>query len=157
MVNSPTFQLQRNAFGRLEFIDAHGQRHEAVVPVRAFPIAAPGQGIALVSPAGHELAWLQHLDALPPAQRQLIEEELAARDFMPEIQRISRVSRHTTPSTWTVTTNRGETTLLLKAEEDIRRLNQHTLLIADSHGLHFLIRDLQQLDRTSRRLLDHFL
>ncbi|MBV2193788.1 MAG: DUF1854 domain-containing protein [Azonexus sp.] len=154
--NAP-FQLKRNAFGRLEFTDGRGEVCEDVVPVRAFPIAAPDQGIALMSPAGHELAWLERLDDLPPPLRQLIEEELAGREFMPEIQRIRQVSSYATPSTWTLETDRGATTLVLKAEEDIRRLSHCTLLIADAHGVHFLIRDLQQLDRTSRRLLDHFL
>lgn len=151
------FLLERNAFGRLKFTDARGQVCEDVLPVRAFPIAAPDRGIALMSPAGRELAWLDSLADLPPPLRQLIEEELAGREFMPEIQRIRQVSSYATPSTWKVETDRGATTLTLKSEEEIRRLSHCTLLIADAHGVHFLIRDLQQLDRTSRRLLDHFL
>jgi hypothetical protein len=31
------------------------------------------------------------------------------------------------------------------------------LLIADRHGIQFLVRDLSALDHTSRRLLDRFL
>ncbi|NDD14270.1 MAG: DUF1854 domain-containing protein, partial [Betaproteobacteria bacterium] len=33
----------------------------------------------------------------------------------------------------------------------------NTLLITDSHGIHFLIRDLTKLSRDSRRLLDRFM
>ena len=36
----PTFQLRRNAFGRLVFQGADGQAHEGVLPVRAFPSAS---------------------------------------------------------------------------------------------------------------------
>lgn len=152
-----SFQLERTPFGRLRFTDEQGQVCDDIVPVRAFPIAAPDQGIALVSPAGHEVAWLENLADLAPSLRQLIEEELAGREFIPEIRRIHKVSSHATPSTWTVDTDRGATTLVLKGEEDIRRLHHDTLMIADNHGVQFLIRDLQQLDKTSRRLLDHFL
>ena len=46
---------------------------------------------------------------------------------------------------------------MLKGEEDIRRLSQTRLLIADSHGIQFLVRDIGTLDRHSRKLLDRFL
>jgi hypothetical protein len=44
------FQLTRNAFGKLVLTTADGDVVEGVVPVRAFPIAAPGEGIALIGP-----------------------------------------------------------------------------------------------------------
>jgi hypothetical protein len=47
--------------------------------------------------------------------------------------------------------------LLLKGEEDIRRLSASVLLVTDGHGVQFLIRDLAQMDRFSRKLLDRFL
>ncbi|MBI5936786.1 MAG: DUF1854 domain-containing protein [Betaproteobacteria bacterium] len=151
------FKLTHNHLGRLVLTLADGQLHEDIVPVRAFPIAAPGEGIALVSMDGHELAWVDRLQDLPGDMRGLIEEELASREFMPEIHRIKAVSTFATPSTWKVETDRGDTELTLKGEEDIRRLPGSVLLIADSHGVQFLIRDLSSLDRHSRKLLDRFL
>jgi hypothetical protein len=157
MTKATDFQLSRDAFGKLVFHAADGATHAGVVPVRAFPIAAPDQGIALMSADGHELAWIDRLADLPEDARRLIEAELAGREFMPEIRRIKHVSSFATPSTWEVETDRGETSLVLKGEEDIRRLAPGTLLIADSHGINFLIRDLPALDRHSRKLLDRFL
>lgn len=151
------FTLSRNSFGKLVLVHADGQRHEGVVPVRAFPIAAPREGVSLVSTDGHELAWIASLDALADAARSLVEEELASREFMPEIRRIRSVSSFATPSTWSVDTDRGEASFTLKGEEDIRRIAGSTLLIADSHGVQFLVRDLYALDRGSRRILDRFL
>ena len=152
-----TIQLTRDPHGRLRLTTADGNVHEGVVPVRAFPIAAPTEGIALVGEDGHELAWIDHLDALPEAARTLVEDELASREFVPEIRRLRHVSTFAIPSTWDVETDRGETRFILKGEEDIRRLGADSLLIADSHGIQFLIRDLQALDRQSRKLLDRFL
>jgi hypothetical protein len=151
------FHLTRNAFGRLVFTGADGEVHDGVVPVHAFPITAPAEGIALVTVDGHELAWIDCLADLPEASRTLLEDELASREFMPEIRAISRVSSFATPSAWQVETDRGPTTFILKGEDDIRRLAASTLLVADSNGIHFLIRDIQALDSGSRKLLDRFL
>ncbi|GIK24009.1 MAG: hypothetical protein BroJett006_02550 [Betaproteobacteria bacterium] len=151
------FQLTRNAFGRLVLTTAAGDVCEGVVPVRAFPIAAPDEGISLVGPDGHEAGWIERLDRLPAPQRQLVEEELGRREFMPEIRRIRSVSSFATPSTWQVDTDRGETSLVLWGEEFIRRLGKSGLLIEDSHGIHFLVRDIGALDAASRKLLDRFL
>ncbi len=151
------WQLSRNPLGRLVFTGADGVAHEGVVAVRAFPIGAPDEGISLLSSEGHELLWLERLSALPEPARGLVGEALAQREFMPEIRRLLRVSGFATPSTWTVETDRGPTELVLKGEEDIRRLSSGTLLVADTHGVQFLIRNLYQMDRHTRRLLDRFL
>jgi len=151
------FQLHRNSFGRLVLTDTGGAIHEGVVPVHAFPISAPAEGVALVDADGHELVWLDNLTDLPVSTRTLLQEELARREFIPEIQGILHVSTFATPSLWEVETDRGRTSFILKGEDDIRRLNHNTLLIADSNGIHYLIRDTQQLDKHSRKLLDRFL
>lgn len=151
------FRLHRNAFGRLVWTDAAGVEHAGVTPVRAFPLAAPAEGLSLVGPDGHELAWLDRLDALPAQARKLVEEELAAREFVPRIERLLAVSSFSTPSTWQVRTDRGETSFVLKGEEDIRRLQGNALLITSSEGLQFLVPDRAGLDRGSRRLLEKFL
>jgi len=150
------FTLSRNAFGKLVFTSPEGV-HENVVPVRAFPIAAPDSGIALVDADGHELAWIDHLGELPAATRALLDDELKNREFLPEIKRILRVSTLAVPSTWEVETDRGTASFVLKGEEDIRRVAHTTLLIADSHGVQFLVRDMDALDKGSRKLLDRFL
>ncbi len=152
------FQLTRDAFGRLVLTTEDGAVHEGVVPVRAFAISCPDEGLALVSGDGRELAWIERLADLPAETRALVAEELAGREFMPEIRRLRHVSSFATPSTWEVETDRGETTFVLKGEEDIRRLRPSSmLLIADSRGIHYLIRDLPSLDAESRRLLGRFL
>jgi hypothetical protein len=76
---------------------------------------------------------------------------------MPEIRRVLGVTGYATPCTWRVETDRGDTELLLKAEEDIRRLSGTALLIVDGRGIQFLIRNPQTLDPNSRAILDRFL
>ena len=151
------YSLSRNAFGRLVFTGANGEVHEGIVPVRAFPITAPGRGISLVDRDGHELAWIDALDNLPDETRTHVEADLASREFMPEIKHIKTVSSFATPSTWGVETDRGSTSFILKGEEYIRRLTPTGLLITDSQNINFLIRDRTALDHHSRRILDRFL
>ena len=156
-MQTPDFSLSRNGFGKLVMTLADGTVHEGVVPVRAFPISAADEGLSLMSTDGRELAWITQPAALPAPMHTLIEAELGAREFMPEIRKIVGVSTYATPSTWTVQTDRGQTDLVLRGEEDIRRLTGTTLLISDSHGIHYLIRDLLSLDKHSRKILDRFL
>lgn len=154
---TPDFVLERNAAGRLVLTLPDGARHEGVFPVRPFPISAPEESASLVDAQGHELVWIGRLSDLSEGLRALVLEELGAREFTPVIQRIERVSGFVTPCTWEVLTDRGETTFVLKGEEDIRRLGPDTLLISDNHGIQYLIRALPALDRRSRKLLDRFL
>lgn len=151
------FHISRNSAGRLVLTRSNGETHQNIVPARAFPISAPAQGLSLFGEDGHELQWIHHLDELPAASRAEIEIELAQREFMPEITRVEQVSSFATPSLWQVATNRGDTELLLKAEDHIRRLTHTSLLITDGHGVTFLIRDMDAMDNHSRKLLDRFL
>ena len=149
--------LARNAFGRLMLVDDAGQTHDNVTPVRAHPLSAPDEGLSLVGTDGHEIAWIDRLADLPQAQRELLQDELAHREMTPTVLKLLDVSTFSTPSQWTVETDRGTTAFILKSEEDIRRIGEGRLLIASSHGLHFLVPDRFALDRHSRKLLERFL
>lgn len=151
------FQLTRNSFGRLILTTSQGDTFEGVVPVRAFPIQSPEDGIALVHTDGHEVVWIDRLDALAEPAQSLIREELASREFMPEILRIESVTSFSTPCTWHVLTDRGDTRFVLRGDEDIRRVGLAIVLITDTHGIQFLIRDREKLNRESRKILDRFL
>jgi hypothetical protein len=150
--------LERTPFGKLVLITSHGERVEGVVPVRAFPVQAPDDGISIVSLEGREVAWIDQLNDVPEPARSLIQEELATREFMPVIQKIVSVTSFSTPCTWTVETDRGQTQFVLRGDEDIRRIGTDgALLVSDSHGIQFLIRDHAALGVGSKKILDRFL
>jgi hypothetical protein len=150
------FELKQDHSGHWQ-LQFNSEVHHRVVVVRAFPIGAPDEAVSILSTEGHELLWLPHPLELPDAQKEAVLAALQAREFMPEIQRVDAVSSFTTPSTWSVQTHRGFTQFVLRGEEDIRRISSKTLIVADEHGVQFLIRDLPALDRHSRKLLDRFL
>lgn len=163
-------RIERDAFGRLRLLVPEPdvaqvaavaavapKEAPTVVPVRAFPLTVPDGCISLVDTHGHELVWIAQLAELPAASRALIEEELALRDFVPELVRLDAVSSFATPSLWSVQTDRGPTRFTLKSEDDLRRLDGDGYLVASADGVQFRIRDRMALDRHSRKLLDRFL
>ena len=149
--------LHRDPFGKLVFNATDGQTHVGVNPVRAHPISAPDDGLSLIGPDGHELAWIDRLSLCPEPARSLLQQELALREFHPTVKRLVSVSTFSTPSQWTVDTDRGLLQFVLKSEEDIRRLEEGRLLITTSHNLQLFIPDRWALDKASRRLLERFL
>ncbi len=117
-----TFGLSHDAWGRLVMIDGDGRRHVGVEPVRAFPISDSLHWISICDIEGRELACVHDLAELPASVRQVLEEDLARREFVPVLQRIYNVSTETAPSEWDVQTDRGRTRFMLHSEDDIRRL-----------------------------------
>jgi hypothetical protein len=151
------FDLQRDAFGRWVMHMPDGTQHVPVTALRAYPVSAPDEGVALMDAEGHEIFWINDLKQLSePLQLQVLQ-ALNEREFLPEILQLTHVSSFATPSTWSVRTDRGNTQFMLKGEEDIRRLTGTVLLINDANGVQFMIRDLAAMDKHSRKLLDRFL
>ncbi len=153
----PFRDLQLDAHGKLQLTDLNGTVHAGVTPVRAHPISAPDEGLSLVGSHGHELAWVERLSTLPDGPRQLLEAELAAREFHPTLLRLISVNTFGTPSTWRIQTDRGEVDFVLKSEEDIRRLEEGRLLITSTHGVQLNVPDRWALDKSSKKLLERFL
>lgn len=157
-MNSPhPLALSRNPFGRL-LLQKSDQTLAAVNPVRAFPLSAPTQGVSLIGEDGKEVLWIADLNAVDAAARTLIDEDLAAREFQPLIERIVSVSSFSVPSVWELATDRGAARMTLKAEEDIRKLgSRQNLLITAADGVHYKLPDTTKLDKASRKLLERFL
>lgn len=125
--------------------------------MRMFPVSSPDGPIALCDPRGREITWLESLDAVDAATRNLLEDDLAQRDFIPVILRVHGVSSLSEPCEWDVETDRGRTRFILQAEEDFHRLSPHRAIIVDRRGLRFLLADVRTLDGASRRFAEWYL
>lgn len=149
--------LEYDDFGRLVLTVPSGARHVGVIPVRGFPFSAPSTCISFCDGNGREVYFLADLAQLRPAARELLEADLARREFIPRIQKIYSVSTGAEPTDWHVMTDRGETRFVLNNEDSIRRLGVSGALITDSHGVRLKIDDTRLLDSTSRRILRRYL
>jgi hypothetical protein len=150
------FTLDRDIFGQLVLTDADGRKWSGVEPSRAFPISCPAQWVSLCDAEGHEILCVRGLDKLSPEVRAVLEEELARREFVPQIKNILNVADAADPSQWEVETDRGTTTFLLDSEDDVRRLGPNQALFIDTHGIRYLIPDTRQLNSRSRRLIARY-
>jgi hypothetical protein len=157
MPADPEFSLHLDSFGRLVLTEADGRRWVGVEPVRAFPISEPARWIALCDAEGHEITFLDDLTSLAEPSRQLLEQELARREFVPRVRRIVRISSDVSPSTWDVETDRGPTHFTLDSDDSVRQLDAEKVLITDARGMRYLVPDLHALDPASRRLLERYL
>lgn len=145
--------LERHAHGRLAFVSAAGTRHENVDVLRAFPVSAARGPVAIVDAEGGELAWIESLAEVAEPLRSLVERELAEREFLPVIQRIEAVSEGE-PAEWTVATDRGPHRFKVGHVDDVVRQPDGMAFVTDTHGIRYLVPDIDALDGTSRRLFE---
>ncbi|VTS02590.1 cyanophycin metabolism-associated DUF1854 family protein [Tuwongella immobilis] len=143
--------------GKLILILPDGTEHRGVHVIRAFPITAPREGIAIVSNDGREVAWIANLDQVDAAFRESLEAVFRGREFMPIISKIERINGTTEPTTWEVITDRGWTKFTLNNEDDVHAFDGNGAMILDAHGIRYRILDIRQLDGKSRRLLERYL
>jgi hypothetical protein len=149
--------LTSDAAGRLILIDAEGQTHVGVEPVRAFPISDPERWITLLDRHGREVAAIGDLAAVATQVRSLVLKELADREFLPQIERVVRVVTHREPHEWEVITDRGAAKFLVRDADDIRRLGPTRAILVEMHGVRYYIADSRQLDAKSQRILSQYL
>jgi hypothetical protein len=153
----PDFDLRYDARGRLVLVDEQGVEHAPVAPVRSFPISDPDHWISICDAEGRELVSVKDVAALSSAVRQVLEADLARREFVPLIHRILSVPADAEPTEWEVETDRGQTRFLLNSGDDVRRLGPHRALVIDSQGIRYRIDDSRELDTLSRRVLERYL
>lgn len=151
-----SFRLHRDSWQRLVLVDGDDRQHVGVEPVRAFPLSDADRWVSLCDAEGHELMCLESLSDLPAETRQLIEETLGRRDFLPTLQRIVSISAESEPAEWQVETDHGPTQFVLASEDDVRTVSPNRLLVVDSHGIRYLVPDVESLDGFSRQVLERY-
>ncbi len=150
---APAWRLDRRPDGRLDLVDAAGVVHADVDVLRAFPLSDPEGAVAIVGADGAELAWIEQRSSLPADERRLVEAELAVRDFLPVIESVESVTEGE-PTHWQVRTDRGPRQFTTANADAIDRRRDGSIVITDTHGIRFLVRDRSGLDARSRRLID---
>ncbi len=151
------FVLEQDPFGNIKLKLVDGQSYDQVKIIRAFPITNPDHGFAIVDQDGHELVWFEQVSDLTKDNQAIVENSLGQIEFIPVIHRISGLNSYALPSIWDIETDRGNTRLKLKNEQDIRRVSNEALLITDANGIQYLIKNRKTLDKLSKKILDRFM
>ena len=155
-VSFADISLARDEWGHLVLTLPALSHATVVTPTPLFPISEPERWISLRGEDGIELACVEDPNSLSPADRNLLHDELARREFVPVIERIVRVSGQMEPSEWTVDTDRGTTSFVLESEDDVRRIGESQIVIVDAHGTRYHIPDLNAIDAKSRRIIEWY-
>ncbi|MAE65607.1 MAG: hypothetical protein CMJ18_15165 [Phycisphaeraceae bacterium] len=147
--------LQRNEQGDLVLERPGESPVTPVRVVRCFPWSMPDRYISVRDPEkGVELALIVDPATVDERTRRLIDEELAAQDFVPRITKVERVDDRFEVTAWQMQTDRGAVELQIKSSDDIRYLEDRRVLFRDHAGGLFEIPDLAALDEQSQQLVE---
>jgi len=151
------WRLRESTHGKLALFKGEALIADQVMPVLAFPFSAPNESISIVDEYSKEMAWLDRLDQLDADSQAVVKNYLAVREFRPTVYRITSVSTYSTPSIWTLETDKGPCKFELPSDESIRRLGGNRLVLTHANGMQFIIEDLLALDARSRQILARFM
>lgn len=151
------WRLRESTQGKLALYKGGALVADQVMPVLAFPFSAPDESISIVDEYSKELAWLDRLDQLDADSQAVVKNYLAVREFRPTVLQITSVSTYSTPSIWTLETDKGPCKFELPTDESIRRLGGSRLVLTHANGMQFIIEDMFALDARSRQILARFM
>ena len=123
---------------------------------RCFPWSLQDGYVSVRNKDGKEIALLTTLDGLDAATRQIIEEELRDKIFVPKIRRITRYRAEFDVIYITAETDRGDVTFQIRNRDDVRLLSARRALFRDVDGNVYEVEDVAALDRASQRHIEQY-
>ncbi|NMB12315.1 MAG: DUF1854 domain-containing protein [Firmicutes bacterium] len=122
---------------------------------RAFPLTAPQAIIILEDSDGRFLGIIKGYDKMDAESVQILEMELEAEFFLPQILKIYDIRDQLGLLTWWVETDRGPRQFEVRnRRRDIRWFSDTHVVIQDADGNKYEIADLSRLDMASRQKVE---
>jgi hypothetical protein len=132
--------------------------YEDVDVIRLFPLSDPDCYLSVRDNENKEIGVLVRLAGLEQQDRDLIQERLERRYLMPIVQRVVNVEERFGIAEWEVETSRGKRKFTMRnLRENITQLTPYRCLLSDVDGNRYDVRDLRELDATSKTLLSRYL
>lgn len=117
---------------------------------RAFPISDPSHYIAFLDGMGKDIGLLPDPAQLDPESRQVLEEELEIRYFIPVVERVLRVKEEYGAVYWELETDRGRREIVVRnVRDNLQELSSSRVIITDVDGNRYDFRDIHKLDSKS--------
>ena len=131
-----------------------GRSIDEVTLVRAFPLSDPDRYWGVLGEDGKDIGVIAEPADLDPASREIAEDELNRRYFIPLVQRVIKTRDDHGSIVWTVETDKGERTFIVRNMKDsIVELGGARLLLVDVDGNRYEISDMNKLDAKSYDLI----
>ncbi len=132
--------------------------HPAVVAVMGFPLTNPDQFISIIGmkdgKKDKEIGIIEDTKKLDSKSRKVLKGELKRAYFMPQITKINRLKEDHGMMKFDVDTDKGQREFETRYKEDIRKLKGGHVVIKDSDGNRYEIKDYRRLDQKSVILID---
>ncbi len=151
--DNANWNLSRRADGRLVMRRENVEGETPVQVACCFPWTHPYEFISLRDDKGREQKLIENLHELSSSLREMIEEELAQRNFMPRITGIEAIADEIELFHWKVITNVGPRRFLTRRSDHPRKLANGAVLIKDVSNDLYLIPNPKGLDAKSLKLL----
>jgi len=160
IIEAGDVQFRYDDEGLLQAVLNDGHTYSGVKVAPAFPITRPNSFIYLFDNDGKELGLLVDPRRLDRDSRDILLNQADHAYFMPRITRIIRVEERMGLgiAQWEVETDRGYSSFeVVSRSESVWWVGRDRMVIRDADGNRYLIEDLTQLDKRSRRLADIYL
>lgn len=167
------YKDQTDDEGELEYLDASklqfAKRGDALMltlegdrsylkvrAVRAFPLSELGEFIGLLDAiTGKEIGMLRSLRDVEGMARQLVQQEIDKRYFIPKVQRIIEAKKEFGTIYWDVETDRGPRKFVMRGLRDsVHEIEPGRYLINDVEGNRLEVPQLDNLDSRSLAIWD---
>ena len=153
LLDDSGMRLQRTPRGEMILL-LDGEEHAEPKVRRAFPLEAGEGYIGFFKADGDEIGMLEDPGRLDADSRRILEEELEKVYFRPEITAIDKLEEEFGTVRAEVQTNHGARTIQIRGiRSNIRLLSGHRATIEDVEGNRYLLRDWNQLPKTTREIL----
>jgi PAS domain-containing protein len=122
---------------------------------RAFPLTAPQDIIVLEDCDGRFLGIVNEYEKMDAESVRILEIQLEAEFFLPQILKIYDIKDHLGLLTWRVETDRGPRQFEVRnRRRDIRWFSDTHVVVQDADGNKYEIADLSRLDMASRQKVE---
>jgi len=118
---------------------------------RAFPLSDPDHYLGFLDGDGKDIGLLHDPGQLDPESRQIVDEELEKRYFVPVVERVLAIKEEFGTIYWTVETDRGQKEIIVRNLRDsLQELSASRVIITDVDGNRFEFADVSKLDAKSQ-------
>jgi len=125
-----------------------------VAVARAFPLSDPDHYLGFLDGDGKDIGLLHDPGQLDPESRQIVEEELEKRYFVPIVERVLTIKEEFGTIYWTVETDRGQKEIIVRnLRDNLQELSASRVIITDVDGNRFEFADVSKLDGKSQGVI----
>lgn len=153
-----SFALDQNGILSLDF---QGTHYEGVQLVRLFPFQDPEGMLSVSVPDGDarkELGLIRRLADCSPAQREILQNYLRYKYFIPNIEKVGKIEEKLGYVYMDVTTVLGQKTICIAdVTSNLRLVGESSVTIVDVQGNRYAIEDINRLSRENRQKIELYI